>query len=69
MSFVFLGWSSAPPGWGRVRESLPVLAVCALTTLGSVACVLTMAGRRVRSWWLSMCLLPVAVGASLLLGA
>ena len=68
-SFVFLGGSASPPGWARVVETLPLLMVCAVTCSGVVACVLTMAGRRVRSWWLLIGLLPAAVGAFTLLGA
>jgi hypothetical protein len=68
VSFTFLGWTSSPPGWARVRESLPALGVVALTGLGAVACVLTIAGRRVRSWWLVSGLLPALVGTAALLG-
>jgi hypothetical protein len=68
-SFIFLGWSASPPGWERVRESLPILAVCALAGLGAVACLVTMAGRRVRSWWLLAGLLPALAGAAAQLGA
>ena len=69
VSLVFLGWSSSPPGWGRVRESLPLLAVSAVAGLGVVACGVTMAGRRVGSWWLLVGLLPALAGAAVLLGA
>jgi hypothetical protein len=65
----FLGWSTAPPGWARLREALPVLAVCAALGLGVASCLLTMAGRRVRSWWLLTGLLPAAGGVAVLLGA
>jgi hypothetical protein len=69
LSLSFLGWSTVPPGWVRVRQTLPILAVCALTGLGAVACLLTMAGRQVRSWWLLAGLLPALGGAAVLLGA
>ncbi len=68
-SFGLLGWSMTPPGWARVREALPLLAVCALTGLGVVGCLRTTAGRRVRSWWLLAGLLPAAAGAAKVLGA
>ncbi len=68
-SFGLLGWSMTPPGWARVHEALPLLAVCALTGLGVVGCLRTMAGRRVRSWWLLAGLLPAAAGAAKVLGA
>ena len=68
-SLLFLGWSSSPPGWARILETLPLLAVCAVTCTSVVACVLTMAGRRVRSWWLLLGPLPAVAGAFTLLGA
>jgi hypothetical protein len=65
----FLGWSTGPSGWARLREALPILAVCAALGLGVASCLLTMAGRRVRSWWLLAGLLPAAGGVAVLLGA
>jgi hypothetical protein len=69
VSLSFLGWSTAPPGSARFREALPILAVCAAMGLGVASCLRTMAGRRVRSWWLLTGLLPAAGGAAILLGA
>jgi hypothetical protein len=43
--------------------------VCGATGISLSACLLTMAGRRVRSWWLLAGLLPAVVGAALVLGA
>jgi hypothetical protein len=68
-SLGLLGWSMTPPGWGRVREGLPLLAVGALAGLGVVASLRTMAGHRVRSWWLLAGLLPAVAGAAKVLGA
>lgn len=65
----FLGWISAPAGWPRLAEALPLLAMCAVLGLGAASCVLAMAGRRTRSWWLLAGLLPAAVAAALMLGA
>ena len=64
-----LGWSVSPPGWPRLREALPILGVCALTGVGMVACLRSMAGRRARSWWLLTGLLPTVAGAGIALGA
>ena len=68
-SLVFLGWISDPPGWARLAAGLPLLAICALAGLGLAACLRTMGGRRVPSWWLLAGLLPAATGAALALGA
>ena len=68
-SLLFLGWISDPPGWVRLAAALPLLAMCALAGLGLAACLRTMAGRRVRSWWLLAGLAPAATGAALALGA
>ncbi len=68
LSFALLGWSTDPPGWVRVADSLPLLGTCAVTGLGVVACVRTVAGRRVRSWWLAAGLLPALGGTAMLLG-
>ncbi len=68
LSFAMLGWSTEPPGRTRVVESLPLLGACAVTGLGVVACVRTMAGRRVRSWWLTAGLLPALGETAMLLG-
>jgi hypothetical protein len=68
LSLSLLGWSLTPPGWSRFRETLPILAACALTGVGVVACLRTMAGRGIRSWWLLAGLLPAVAGAALALG-
>jgi hypothetical protein len=68
VSLLLLGWSSSPTGWRRALESLPILAVCAATGVGAVAGVLTIAGRRVGSWWL-VGLLPALAGAAVVLVA
>ena len=69
VAFSFLGWSTGAPGWARFRAAMPILAVCAVTGLGLAACLRTMAGRRVRSWWLLAGLLPAVAGAAMVLGA
>jgi hypothetical protein len=69
LSLSLLGWSGIPPGWSRFREALPILAVCALTGIGVVACLRTMAGRGIRSWWLLAGLLPAVAGAAMAVGA
>jgi hypothetical protein len=68
-SLGLLGWSTQPTGWSRFLEALPILAVCATTGLGVAACLRTMAGRRVRSWWLLTGVLPALGGAVVVLGA
>ena len=68
LALFFLAWTSAPAGWPRLVEALPVLAVCAVSGLGTVACLRTMAGRRASSWWLVPGLLPAATGAAAMLG-
>jgi hypothetical protein len=67
-SIVMLGWASEPTGWGRVRGAWPLLAVGAVSGPGVVACLLTMAGRRVRSGWLVVGVLPAVGGVASLLG-
>jgi hypothetical protein len=69
VSLSLLGWSARPPGWARFREALPILAVGAATGLGVAACLLTMVGHRVRSWWLLTGLIPAGWAAALVLGA
>lgn len=69
LSLSLLGWSMTPPGWARVGEALPILAFCAVTGLGVIACLRTMAGRPVRSWWLLVGVVPAVAGAVNLLGA
>jgi hypothetical protein len=67
-SLSLLGWSALSPGRDRFRDALPLLAVCAATGLGASAGLLTMVGRRVRSWWLLTGLLPAVAGTAMLLG-
>jgi hypothetical protein len=69
LSSVLLGWSTEPPGWTRVLESLPLLGSSALAGLGAVACVRAMVGLRLRSWWLLAGLLPAVGRAAMLFGA
>jgi hypothetical protein len=68
-SLSLLGWSSEPAGFRRLLETLPILAVCAVFGLGVAASVRTVAGRRLRSWWLLTGLLPAACGAAVMLAA
>ena len=69
VSLSFLGWSSAPAGWTRFGGALPIPAFCALTGLGLVASLRTMAGRRASSWWLRAGLVPAVAGVASTLGA
>jgi hypothetical protein len=69
LSIVFLGWSSAPTGWARLGQSLPLLATGAVTGVCVVVCIRTIAGRRARSWWSLTGLLPAVAGAVTVLGA
>jgi hypothetical protein len=50
-------------------SALPILAVRAATGLGVAACLRTMAGRRVRSWWLLAGLVPAGWAAAAVLDA
>jgi hypothetical protein len=68
VSWSLLDWSLTEPAWPRFRDALPLLAACALTGLGVATCVRTMAGLRIRSWWLLGGLLPAVAGVARVLG-